>query len=229
MIASIGDLIVKACLLFGVVVLGIGSGVATYGGIYLAKDRLQSKPPSMLKSEFKESWETPKPTPRLTPTPALSPKPAVKGVQLSPQTVVSSPQVTKKLAVYLSYSGKTIYCPEENVQAVRDISKKISELYESEANYQSGCFKNCENSIVLQNCYDQCSAQHKEDYNACFYAYYDLENNPEDLETCKRQADQILETCDDNCLDHFKRCIEDCKPNYSQIDFLDSQINSLCP
>lgn len=71
MTALIGDLIVKACLAIGVLVLGIGAGVATYSGIYLAKDKLQSNPPSVLKSEFKESW--------VTPTPILSPKPAIKG------------------------------------------------------------------------------------------------------------------------------------------------------
>lgn len=64
MIALIGDLIVKAALLIGVLVLAGGAGVATYGGVKVISDIAKPQPRPAVISE---RWIEPSPHPTSTP------------------------------------------------------------------------------------------------------------------------------------------------------------------
>lgn len=222
MIALIGNLIVKACLAIGVIILSAGVGVVGYGGIYLAKDKLQSKPPSVLKSEFEKSWATPTPTPEPTPTtkptiktPSLVPQPK-STPSLAPQPKSMPSPVINKVPVFLVHNSLTVYCPEENVDAVKTASQRAKE----EQDKSTSCY--IKNRDELYSCYGRCT-QTMDDKDCV--NYWDIYAGS--FDECLDNMGQEYQKCNDDCRSWKETLDKTCSSNY-YTDYVNSLITSLC-
>ncbi len=110
MIALIGNLIVKACLIIGIVILSAGAGIITYGGAHIFKNVILPSPSPAIESEFKKSWVTPSSNP--TPKPTVKKTQPIPSLTPDPDPIVTCKSKTGDIQVRHSICKSYTDCPD---------------------------------------------------------------------------------------------------------------------
>lgn len=133
----------------------------------------------------------------------------INNPQIVPTTAVYSPNANKS-PVFLSYSGNTIYCPSQNVDAV----KSINSTMESKKNEWASKYSECTSNFYTTN---SCCVSCKQIFNS-------------DWALCSPSND-----CLSQLLEEYKDCLGKCPSPFDYCEYinneqksLSSQISNLC-
>lgn len=130
----------------------------------------------------------------------------------------SSTNTSNKTAVFLTYGQYTIYCPSQNVEAVKSIDATMKSKSTEWAKNYNDCTSNFFKS---DSCYISCSNINKSELDICYskYGYSGSESK----------------ACTDPSWDNYSNCIKTCPSASKACDYvyleqknLSSQINTLC-
>lgn len=125
---------------------------------------------------------------------------------------------SNKVPVFLSYLGRTIYCPPQNIDAV----KSINQTMESKKQDWAKENLNCTNKFFETDpCHISCKNTMNSEWNNCTaqYGY-----SGEQYESCTNTASDNYSNCIKNCPSGS----EYCKYVFSELRELLNQINNLC-
>lgn len=130
----------------------------------------------------------------------------------------SNSQTTDKKAVFLTYGQYTIYCPEQNIDAV----KSIDATMKSKSMEWAESYNNCADQFFdTDSCYVSCASIEKNDLNNCYSQF--------------GYSGEESKSCTDPIWDEYSNCISQCSSAYTQCswvyyekDYLYSQIETLC-
>lgn len=223
MIVFIGNLIVKAALLVGVLILTAGAGIVTYGGANVVRDIIQPNPTPTVKSEFiepspsftptpvsKPAVKSGKPTKSVPPTPIVTPTPLV----ITPTPLIVTPtlqqETQQKVSVYLPDSGLTYKCHPGVADAAENASRELAKATE----HIPTCVENVEQQ--RQNCVKICQIDHEQDLTFCDYAL--------DQVACINRARDRAHLCLEDCHNKSRASEETC---YESVNSLRNSLQEL--
>lgn len=143
---------------------------------------------------------------------------AQKGSQPIAQPQQQTFSTSNKVPVFLTYGKYTIYCPSQNVDAVKSIDATMTSKSQEWAKNYNSC---ADNYYKTNSCYVSCYDTETSQLNVCYslYGY----SGPE-YDTCSKAA-----------YDGYGTCINGCTPPNQTCDYvyyeqksLSSQITNLC-
>jgi hypothetical protein len=134
----------------------------------------------------------------------------VNNPQIVPTTAVYSPPNANKSAVFLSYSGNTIYCPSQNVDAI----KSINSTMESKKSEWASKYNECTSNFYKTNsCCVSCKQTFDSGAALCNYTNDCLSGLSEEYKDCLRKCPSASDYC---------------QYVYDEQKSLSSQITNLC-
>lgn len=162
------------------------------------------------------------PTPYPTATPTVIPTKVEQKIKIAP-TPTSIPQpksipspAINKIPVFLVHNSRTVYCPQENVDAVKTASQKAKEEQEK----ASSCY--IKNSNDLFDCYGKCTqAMDNRDCVNYWHIY------ASSFEECLSYNSQEYEKCNNDCRKWKEILDKTCSSNY-YTDYINGLVESLC-
>jgi hypothetical protein len=141
---------------------------------------------------------------------------AQKSAQPQQTAVPQTAPAVNKVPVFLTYSKYTIYCPSQNVDAVKSIDATMTSRSQEWAKNYNDCVSTFQQT---DSCYVSCRTTFNTDWNACV-ATYGYTNDT----ACEKGVSDNELTC-------FKTCPSTataCSWVYSEQKSMSSQISNLC-
>lgn len=148
----------------------------------------------------------------------------------------------KEVSVFLSHAGRTISCPEQHAEAVKNMDTKISaywdDIYESidegQENWDS-CNDNCEEFSEESKARCKEDLERNERYYCSKYTWDGLEPDGDKYEKCLEDYGNKYGSCLDEKGEEYRECLDSCKEIYtpavqmfsSDYDHIHSSIDGL--
>jgi len=130
----------------------------------------------------------------------------------------SSIQTSNKTAVFLTYGQYTIYCPSQNVEAVKSIDATMKSKGMEWAKNYNDCADRFRNN---DSCWSLCKAAHSSGWNQCSSSFG---YSGSDYDTCTKKVSDEYSSCISKCTSPSSSC----DYVYAEQKNLSSQINTLC-
>lgn len=139
------------------------------------------------------------------------------------QQVIYVPQNTtnnssNKTAVFLTYLQYTIYCPPQNVEAVKSIDATMKSKSTEWARNYNDCYDRFRNN---DPCWSSCKTAHSTGWNQCSSTYG---YSGSDYDACTKKVSDEYSSCISKCPSPSSSC----DYVYSEQKNLSSQIDNLC-
>jgi hypothetical protein len=137
-----------------------------------------------------------------------------------PQQIVI-PQIaptTNKVPVFLTYGKYTIYCPSQNVDAVKSIDATMTSKSQEWAKQFNECL---EYQRSIDPCYQDCNSKMSLGVSLCIQSY---ESNTPEYTSCQDKVTNDFLSCTPSCPNPYPKC----EYVYSEQKSMSNQISNLC-
>ena len=132
----------------------------------------------------------------------------------------SSTGTSDRIPVFLSFYGYTLYCPPQNIDAI----KSINQTMEAKKSEWDKNYKDCVDlERTTDPCQKNCDSQMRTENENCVRLYGDNVNSPE-YSTCTNRVTEEYLNCSDKCPNPYTTC----RRVYEEQNYLYNQIKNLC-